>query len=101
MQDPPTDPVLSPKALGQLELRHVIKDLDGEIEELEATVVYWQTLFDESRKEAADLRSKIRELEAQIKEAYTDERPMYLEDAGIAPQLAWGVFSSMKTRTRR
>jgi hypothetical protein len=99
MSDP--DASLSPEQLHRLELKHVINDLDGEIEELEATVVYWQTLFGESQKEAATLRARIRELEAQIKEAYTDERPMYLEDAGIAPQLSWGIFSSVKSLTRR
>ena len=94
------DPSLSPQ-LCRLEVAAVINDLDGEIKDLESMVVYWQTLFSESQKENATLRGRIRELEAHVKEAYSDERPMYLEDAGIAPQLAWGVFSAVKGLSRR
>ena len=70
----------------RLEVATLVKDLDGEIEELERTVVYWQTLFEESQKEASLLRSRVRELEVQLQSAYSDveERPRYFEENEVA-----------------
>ena len=69
-----------------LEVNALVNDLDGEIQELERTVVYWQTLFDESQKEASALRSRIRELETLLSSAYSEaeERPRYFEDSEVA-----------------
>ena len=72
--------------LSRLEVNILVNDLDNEIEELERTVVYWQTLFEESQKEASALRSRNRELEAQLQSAYSDgeERPRYFEENEVA-----------------
>jgi hypothetical protein len=53
---------------------------------LEAAVVYWQTLFEESQNELSTLRSKIWELEVQIEASYIspDDRPQYLEESHFA-----------------
>lgn len=74
--------------LQRLEVATLVKDLDGEIEDLERTVVYWQTLFEESQKEASSLRTRVRELESQLQSAYSDieERPRYFEENEVAKE---------------
>jgi TolA-binding protein len=81
--------------LYKLEVGALVKDLDDEIEELERDVVYWQTLFEESQKEAASLRSRNRELEAELQFAYSDhpDRPRYIDPSEITA--ASGTYVGM------
>ena len=99
--------------LRSLEVNALVTDLDGEIEELERTVVYWQTLFEESQKEASSLRTRIRDLESQLNSAYSEaeERPRYFEeneiskDAGFRGETGsgrgWTFFSAVSQLVNR
>ena len=98
--------------LRRLQVATLVQDLDGEIEELERTVVYWQTLFEESQKEASALRTRNRELEAQLQSAYSDaeERPRYFEENEVAKGAgnesaagtrAWSFFGAVSQFVNR
>jgi len=100
--------------LRSLEVTALVKDLDNEIEELERTVVYWQTLFEESQKEASNLRTRNRELEAQLQSAYSDaeDRPRYFEEnevtkasvangSGNQANRGWTFFGSVSQLVNR
>ena len=101
------------ESLHRIEVERLVEDLDKEIADLESTVVYWQTLFEESQKEASGLRSRVRELEKDLHAAYYDgeDRPQYLETkfdenaegraVPFAPVLVennqtWGFFNTVK-----